>query len=274
MDTYYKAWKDLGWFKASVFLMVFTVITSGPTAYISYKYGSNTITNEQSQLVNVNVNNATAAEDSGGKVAGKQTSCEEEAAFADNTFNWSYVGYTEPDKGGFYCVKESSPYLSPIIWSQYSLTPLFGSMTFEYLVRNSDESAPEAPSFIFALGENPKLSRFIVPEVGQRVVGFQHINIDDLEGEMKRASSTALTEAIKNNTHVRVTVRAQTIKANQISYRYNVNYIAASSGEAIEDVFSYDVTMPFPNPATIATSFGIGTFKGGCLRPVSYQICN
>lgn len=229
---------------------------------------------EQTTNTSIVLGNEAAAASAVASLKGAEKDCIS-MEFHKSIGEWHLNEYYEPDEDGFYCPKSRSAFSSPDIWYREQVVADFENITFTYETRNSDEDTTTPPSFIFSTGQSPRLARFYVPESEPQVVGFEAIYLQATTSpELVRISPpSALKAPILPGTQVELTVRSQVVKGNKVQYTYNLGYISDPSGESVEDVFSYEVLLPTPQPGATKIAIGFGTFKGSCIKPIRYSIC-
>ena len=265
--------KEFGLFKTIFLFILFTIVTSGGSFWYGGKKAQVDIgvQTEQTATTNINVASATGLTGSDFKQGGDMCS---EKKFESNTPDWLFNEYNDPDDGGFYCVRKRSNFSSPEIWNRNTIPANFKSVQITFEIKNEDIANEDPPSFIFSLGQIPRLFRFYVPETLPQVIGFEKIDLNATSSKqgLIRTEPKELKDPIKDNTQTELTVRPFIIKDNKAKYIFDVKYISAQTGNTEEETFEYDVKLPFPD-ASSAVDFGIGTFEGSCIKPVRYKIC-
>lgn len=196
----------------------------------------------------------------------------EGGVFKDKLDDWIINYYNKPDKDDFYCPRSSSPFLSPDIWYKNSIPTSFKSLEINYQLKNKNDSIIIPPSFIFSID---KILRFYIPENNYRIAGFEKITKKDTGYSMERDEVQLLDEPIEYGTETELKVRITIVERNKVVFYFNLKYISASSGRSIEKGFSYEVNLPKPSPESDISKLkiGFGTFKEGCVKPISYKFC-
>jgi len=200
--------------------------------------------------------------------------------FPDDQDDWVIQQYDEPDKEGFYCPRLHSDFPSPDIWYENSIPTKFESIEFRYKVKNRNEDIDIFPSFIISFGKNPYVFRFYLPlESNPQLVGFQKIKVStssksgyDLERENARELKAPIKDEVENELKIRMSIE----QGNKAIFSFNPIYISAKTEESIEDGISYNLSFPNdPKPGSefSETKIGFGTFKGSCVKPISYKFC-
>jgi hypothetical protein len=191
--------------------------------------------------------------------------------------NWVVRYYDGPDEDGFYCPRSFATFSSPDIWYKKSVPTAFDSIRIRYQLKNKDNSVIKPPSFIFSIGDNPRILRFYVPEETYQIVGFEKIVKEDNSFILKRqeGGGGTLDEPIEYGSEAELETKLSIIEKNKAVVSFNLKYISALSTKSTENGFSYQIDLPFPNPESELSKLKIGfaTFKGNCIKPISYKIC-
>ena len=191
--------------------------------------------------------------------------------------NWTIRQYDGPDEDGFYCPRFYSTFSSPDIWYKNSVPTAFDSIRIRYQLKNRDNSTTKPPSFIFSIGDSPRILRFYTPEKGYQIVGFEKIVKEDTGFVLKRqeGGGGVLDEPAEYGSEAELETKLSIIEKNKANVSFNLKYISALSEKSIENGFSYQIDLPFPSPESELSKLKIGfaTFKGSCIKPISYKFC-
>jgi len=204
----------------------------------------------------------------------KPSSCEERM-FEDKLSDWTIKYYNQADKDGFYCPRVSSPYPSPDIWYKSSILTKFNSLEIRYNLKNKNNSTSTPPTFIFSIGDSPKILRLYIAERNPQIVGFEKIIKEGSTFSTKREAVRTLDDPIEYGTEAELKVRIIISGGNKATFYFNLIYISALDGRSVENSFNYDVDLPFPKPESELSKLkiGFGTFKENCVKPISYKFC-
>lgn len=207
--------------------------------------------------------------------------CKEEV-FTETTDRWTTKQYDKPDEEGFYCLSYFSKFSSPDLWYKNLIPTNFDSIEIRYELKNKDNNITNPPSFIFSIGRGGAISkeenyilRLYVPEKSYQIVGFEKITKKDDGFSLEREEVKDLDEPIEYGTEAELKVRIRIVEGNKARFDFNLQYISARNGRSVEKGFSYDVDIPVPGPESELSKLqiGFGTFKGSCVKPLSYKFC-
>ncbi len=204
----------------------------------------------------------------------KESFCDS-GLFEEKLDSWKIKYYDSPDEDGFYCPRSLSSFLSPDIWYKNLIPTNFESIEIRYKLKNKDNSTSTPPSFIFSLGDNPRILRFYAPETNRQIVGFEKIIKDGTDFSTKREEPQYLDEPVAYGTDAELGVKIMISKGNKATFYFKLMYVSALTGKPVENDFSYEVNLPDPMPESEHSKLKIGfaTFKGNCIKPISYKFC-
>lgn len=203
--------------------------------------------------------------------------------FPDNADEWIIQQYNKPDEEGFYCPRLDSEFYSPDIWYRRSIPTKFESIEFRYKVKNTNQKRNPYPSFIFSFGKDPQIFRAYLPlESNPQLFGFEKITIVDSKYSLERESPKTLNkpvrEEVENELKIRMIIEIE--QGNKVTFYFNPVYISAIEEDAfsVEDKDSISYSFSLPNDPKPGSEFsesriGFGTFKGSCVKPISYKFC-
>lgn len=266
--------KKHGWKKGSAILAVFLLLGGG------YKLGETTACNQtvtttaKASVGDINlfpVEPSTTEKKGDGK--SDAGSCPEKI-FEENKDQWILKEYSGPDQDGFYCPKNSSGFPSPDMWldEPISLGTKSVSVTVESKPQRSNTAT--TPALILSLGSSPRISRFYLGEVSPQVVGFERLDLNSKTKKLERDVTKELDDPLQAGTQTEITFRPVNVNGNSENFYFDVLYISDQTHKQLSDTFSYDLILPFPKPSETQVRFGIGTFKGSCIKPIKYKICD
>lgn len=193
--------------------------------------------------------------------------------FEEEYNSWIFNSYSKPDKEGYYCPKVFSNYQTPDIWYKEKLPHDFESFTIKYKLRSKQDDLDTYPPFIFSIGESPRILRFYWPEGNPLLVGFEKINLSNTPFKLEREQPQELLSPIKLETEAKLMVRPSILQDNKMNYVFNLSYISQDDNKE-DGTFTYEVVIPDPDPQSTKISIGFGTTKSdGCLKPISYELC-
>lgn len=198
--------------------------------------------------------------------------------FKDDLGNWIIPSsYDRVDEEGFYCPRKSSSFLSPDIWYKNLIPTNFESLEIRYKLKNKNNSTTTTPSFIFSIGEKPRILRLYIPEKNNYIVGCERI-IATTSGSgfsLVREDIHSLNEPIGWQEDAEAKVRVTINKGNEARFDVNLSYLSALDGKPTEEYFSYNVALSDPKPLSELSKIVIGfaTLKGNCVKPISYKFC-
>lgn len=203
---------------------------------------------------------------------------ENSICFSDSNLSdkWETRHYSNLDEEGFYCPSPFARFSSPDIWYKSLIPAVFKSVKIKYQLKNKESLSEMVPSFIFSVGDSPRIFRFYVPEINPQLLGFEKIDIKDPESGLKREEPKTLKKGpVQYKAEVDLTIRSMIKEGNKVSYTFNLDYISGVTGDKLVDSFSYDVSLPNPNPGDKDSKIkiGIGTLKNNCIKVISYEIC-
>ncbi|MBI2013741.1 MAG: hypothetical protein HYS87_02870 [Candidatus Colwellbacteria bacterium] len=197
--------------------------------------------------------------------------------FVESKRKWDTRSYAGPDNQGFYCVRQGSNFSSPDMWYKDVIPTNFKSINVKFEAKNVSK-VDILPTFIFSLGKNPEIFRFYIAEKDAQVVGFERSNLtapEDQSNLLERdVPGRTISAPIKQSIPIELQIIPHLGRGNSANVIFNINYISSINGKTQEDQFSYDFQFPYPNPTDSAytVNFGLGTIKGGCIKPISYEI--
>lgn len=260
--------KEIGFVKTSVILLIALGIVGGGSFWLGK---SNSITNISQVVGAASSETASAYSALADSEIPNKNVCEVKK-FSDHEEDWLFNEFKK-DGEGYYCPKWNSGFLSPDMWYRNDINADFAKIRFVYEVKNNDSKQIEPASFIFSFGESPRLMRVYIPERNPQLIGSESIVLSSSTDGLVRQDPYELRDPVKENTQAELTVRSVVVKENDVSYLYNLNYISDQSGKSIEDSFSRELQLPIPNLGAATVRFGVGTFKGSCIKPIEYEIC-
>jgi hypothetical protein len=208
-------------------------------------------------------------------IASSNTICEE-GNFSEKLENWIIPSsYERVDEEGFYCLRRSSNFLSSNIWYKNLIPTKFDSLEIRYKLKNKNNSTDTIPSLIFSIGKDPKILRLYVPEKNNQIIGCEKIIASTTGFLLEREAVKSLNEPIGWQDDTEFKIRNIINKGNEAQFNINLSYLSAIDSKPIEDFINYDVDLPDPNPESTLSkiSIGFGTFKGECIKPISYKFC-
>ncbi|MEK7116971.1 MAG: hypothetical protein AAB837_02300 [Patescibacteria group bacterium] len=192
--------------------------------------------------------------------------------------SWDLKSYTKSDNG-FYCTKQSTNFGSPDMWYKNTIPSDFNFIEIRYKAENQDDDNDFLPTFIFSLGDNPRILRFYIAEQDKKVIGFEKNNLattTDYKDNLERESpARTLSYSMKKNVPVDILIKPFLTNSNSASINFNIRYISSENGETKTEDYLYNFQFPDPSPTNKNSKikFGIGTVKGGCVKPISYKVC-
>jgi len=193
-----------------------------------------------------------------------------EGKFEEKIDDWEITQYAKPDEEGFYCPRSWSSFSSPDIWYKKDIPTKFESIEIKYRIKSKNSTTP---SFIFSIGKGLRILRIYIPEKNPQLVGFENISMTD--SNLERVEPRQLEKGpIKYGPEVNMKVQPIINEGNKATYTFNLKYISDTIGESVETSLRYDVSLPDPEPQSqySVQHIGLGTFKGNCIKPISYQL--
>jgi len=201
----------------------------------------------------------------------------EEGMFLEKSDNWKMTSYNQPDEDGFYCPRSTKKFLYSNMWYKKPIPTDFDSVELRYKLKNKDNGTTTPPSFILSVSQwdGPDILHFYVPEKNWQIVGFEKIVKKDNGFSMEREEVQLLDEPIEYGTEAELKARIRIIEKNKARFDFNLKYISALNGKAIENGFSYEVNLPVPSPESELSKLqiGFGTLRKNCINPISYRFC-
>ncbi len=262
--------QKFGWIKSIAALLVYSVALGGIAHVVGYSQGVSS-TNIQENETNVNLQASALSAFDYAKPPSASTCSEKD--FETNRKNWVLTQYSGPDKEGFYCPSFMSGFPAPDMWHKELLPLGTESIRLTFEMKDANISNGNVPAFVFSLGDSPRILRFYIAEASPQIVGLEKIDLTAEDNVLVREEPSSLQDPIKDGTQTELTVRPLVLQGNNARFIFNVAYISDLTNDRTEDNFSYDVKLPFPQPDEASIKFGLGTFKGSCVKPIKYEIC-
>lgn len=201
-----------------------------------------------------------------------------EENFSGNETKWKTKFYRSED--GFWC---PTKFTDPVIWYEDGLKANFENFSIEYEIKRDEKlKTDNPPSFIFAYGkedeEDGPIFKLWVPEnPNLQLFGFaKNLDFEATKSALIREIPETLSEPVKigkvTNTLVFVPTHRE---GNNLFLNFTFKYTSSRTDKSENDTFSKKIKLPISDIPTSAKTFpfGIGTYIGNCIKPISYEIC-
>jgi hypothetical protein len=197
-------------------------------------------------------------------------------SFSENEAEWDTAFYRK-DRDGFWCPTRD---LDRLMWYKDGVLVNFKALVIEYEIKRDDTfKGDNPPSFIFGYGREKPVFKLWVPEnPNLQLFRFaKNLDFDSEEATLAAEPAVTLSDPVKfGKTTNTLEVKQSYAEGNELTLNFIFNYTSSLppyKGE--KDTVPKQVKMPISNVPTSAEKypFGIGTYIGNCIRPVSYTIC-
>jgi len=238
--------------------------------YFGGKSSMTSVQQQASVTQNIDLNESSLSSEE----LGRKGICEG-GKFSEKIDDWKIRQYNNPDNEGFYCPRMTSSFSSPDIWYKNPIPTNFEFIEFRYQLKDKDMDDDIPPSFIFSVGEEPRILRFYIPENNYQLVGFERIELEESKYILEREIPQELSEPIDTAVETELRVRMVIGEGNKVSLYFNPTYLSILDEDSTEDSFSYTINLLDPKPISEHSEIriGFGTFKGNCIKPISYKFC-
>lgn len=209
-----------------------------------------------------------------------------------NSSEWNLERYN-PDKEEFYCPKSS--FTDPVMWLKTGISLDQKRFSIQYQVKKQTNESKKPLSFILEFGQKLDGSKEIsaknvmpiyklwTPE-GENLQLFRFSknltykkteNPDDslIPDEAYSLSAPATGESIDS-----LTAQISDKNSNDVVINFTHNYTIQlpDRPKGISDIIPKSIRLPVSDTSTSSDSyyFGVGTFVGNCIKPISYISCS
>lgn len=197
-------------------------------------------------------------------------------------------------ENGFWCPKNS--FVDPVMWWQKGIPLSYKSSTLEYEIKKAKTSFGYPPSLIleFAQKKDPQslvynstitpIYKLWVPE-GESLQLFRFSKNQDYTGSsknpddlLKPEEAFTLRSPVKLGGNNTLKIIFLDKIGNSINASFLYTYIpdfANGLDTPISDPISKNIKLPLSNTNSTNEHFyyGLGTYKGNCIRPISFYMC-
>jgi len=197
------------------------------------------------------------------------------------------------EENGFWCPKES--FTDPVMWLQEGFSLEQSSFSIEYEIKKGEKDFGKPPSFVLEYALKKDISKKVSDETitpiyklwtpeGETLQLFRFSkNYDysntevDLNKLLTPEEAYTLSSPVKvGNQTDKMTIFLTGKNGNELILNFSYNYTDLILGKGLLDTITKTVKLPVSDVTTTkeVSYYGIGTFKGNCIRPVSYTICH
>ncbi len=261
-------WKSWG------IIFILAIITHGSAWIVALKKGRESVKIELSQEIEQIYGTTDVSEKNTQEI---KRSCYKEI-FSENESKWETKFYIRQGDG-FWCPTQD---LDPVIWYKDGLIVNFSKLTIEYEIKENDRlKRDNPPSFILAYGRKEiggkPIFKLWVPE-GEilQLFGFEkNSDFDSEEQNMDRENAVSLKDPVQIRRVDKLTIEPTRKEGNNLYINFIYYYTSSNNLEGEDDTIQKEVKLPVSNiqSSTQKLPFGIGTYVGNCIKPISYEIC-
>ncbi|MCL5091103.1 MAG: hypothetical protein M1514_03780 [Patescibacteria group bacterium] len=196
-----------------------------------------------------------------------------ETFFQGKEGNWETKFYSG-EKDGFWCVNEG--WEDPVMWFKEGLRPNFKKIIVNYEIRKDEKKRVDRPpSLIVAYGKTKPIFKLWTPEGGSlQLFGFAK-NPDFELTELVRDPPETLSDSVKKWMKDVLEIDTTLIEGNNLSLNFLYKHTSLNSGQGVSEIIQKVVKVPDSDAKTTMEKYqlGVGTYKGNCIRIISYKIC-
>lgn len=273
-----KSIKENGLLKTVLILLLIIGLSMIGGYYIIVNIGNSTQSLQNTANVGLQFTNGTTGQDNDSInkiIDDKKGGCIE-GKFEDSLNDWEITQYDKPDEEGFYCPRLRSPFSSPDIWYKKDMPTKFESIEIRYKLRNKNDKDTTPPSFILSVGKELRIFRIYVPEKSPQLIGFENVYMGDGGIDLKRVDPKKLEKGpIRYGPEAEMNIQFTAKESNKVTYTFTLKYFSDTADGPVEEALNYDVNLPDPDLKSKYSiqRLGLGTFKGDCIKPISYKFC-
>lgn len=246
------------------FLFVLLIISNIIFPLFSYGKG-------QSDKICKSSANATCSNTSAPSTLGaEQNNCTSEL-FKENLDQWNtqYYYYKDSD---YWC--PITGFNDPVMWNKNQISPNFKEITVEYEIKQRDKNSTIPRSLIVQYGDKKPIFKLWTNDgETQQLFRFAKANTDF--SDLIKENAFELPDPVKDGQPNIFKILTTNINGTDIALNFIFNYTSSKINIRIPQTISKNIKVPVSDATSTLEKFpfGIGTYNGNCIRPISFKLC-